>query len=91
LTAVAACRDELRFFFITSAVRVHDVANAPAEALVASFGANAARFIVTPTEAVKCVRCWHHRADVGSIAAHPELCGRCATNVAGEGERRDWF
>ncbi|MBL0027704.1 MAG: isoleucine--tRNA ligase [Rhodanobacteraceae bacterium] len=88
---VAACRDELRFFFITSAVRVHDVANAPAEALVASFGANAARFIVTPTEAVKCVRCWHHRADVGSIAAHPELCGRCATNVAGEGERRDWF
>jgi isoleucyl-tRNA synthetase len=36
----------------------------------------------------KCVRCWHHRADVGSHDAHPELCGRCAVNIDGEGERR---
>jgi isoleucyl-tRNA synthetase len=88
---VAACRDELRFFFITSDVRVHDLGSAPAEALAASLGAAHAKLIVTPTEAAKCVRCWHHRADVGVHAEHPELCGRCVTNVAGEGERRDWF
>ena len=88
---VAACRDELRYFFITSSVRVHDLAVAPEDALVASFGTSAAKFAVTPTPAAKCVRCWHHRSDVGSIAAHPQLCSRCVTNVDGEGERRDWF
>ena len=36
----------------------------------------------------KCVRCWHHRADVGSDASHPELCGRCVENVSGDGEPR---
>jgi isoleucyl-tRNA synthetase len=36
----------------------------------------------------KCVRCWHHRADVGKHKQHPELCGRCVENVAGDGETR---
>ena len=36
----------------------------------------------------KCVRCWHHRADVGMHVAHSELCGRCVENVAGNGEVR---
>jgi isoleucyl-tRNA synthetase len=88
---VAACRDELRFFFITSEVRVHELAAAPDAAIAASFGTANVNLIVTPTTAAKCVRCWHHRGDVGSHAEHPELCGRCVTNVAGEGERRDWF
>ena len=39
----------------------------------------------------KCVRCWHYRADVGAHAEHPELCGRCVSNVAGPGEPRQWF
>jgi isoleucyl-tRNA synthetase len=34
------------------------------------------------------VRCWHKRADVGSVAAHPELCARCADNLDGPGETR---
>ena len=88
---VAGCRDELRFFFITSEVRVHELAAAPAEAIAGSFGAANVKLVVTPTAAAKCVRCWHHRDDVGKNAEHPELCGRCVTNVAGEGERRDWF
>ena len=88
---LAACRDELRFFFITSDVRVHDLAAAPADAIAGSFGAANVKLVVTPTEAAKCVRCWHHRADVGTHAEHSELCGRCVSNVAGEGERRDWF
>jgi isoleucyl-tRNA synthetase len=41
-----------------------------------------------PTEDAKCVRCWHRRPEVGHVAGHAELCGRCATNVEGPGERR---
>jgi len=41
-----------------------------------------------PSEHEKCVRCWHHRADVGSHSEHPELCGRCIENVDGSGEQR---
>lgn len=44
-----------------------------------------------PSSAGKCVRCWHHRADVGHDAGHPELCGRCVQNVVGSGELRQWF
>jgi len=74
---LAAAETELRFFFITSEVR-----------LVAS----AAQSVeVRPTDHAKCVRCWHHRADVGGHAEHPELCGRCVDNVAGDGETRRWF
>ena len=36
----------------------------------------------------KCVRCWHHREDVGQHSEHPELCGRCVDNVDGDGESR---
>ena len=38
----------------------------------------------------KCVRCWHHRADVGENKEHPELCGRCVENVASGGETRHY-
>jgi len=44
-----------------------------------------------PSPHPKCVRCWHWREDVGQHAhaeEHPELCGRCATNLFGKGEVR---
>ena len=31
---------------------------------------------------------WHKRADVGAHAGHPQLCGRCVSNVDGPGEVR---
>ncbi|MEN8217681.1 MAG: isoleucine--tRNA ligase [Pseudomonadota bacterium] len=74
---LCALDDELRFIFITSYARVH-----PA---VAGEGF---RFQVKPSEHPKCVRCWHHREDVGSHPEHPELCGRCVENVVGGGEQR---
>ena len=43
---------------------------------------------VKPTEGTKCERCWHHTDDVGTIEEHAELCGRCVSNVDGEGESR---
>jgi len=41
-----------------------------------------------PSGAQKCERCWHWRDDVGHDAAHPTLCGRCTSNLYGEGEQR---
>ena len=43
---------------------------------------------VRPSAHPKCGRCWHYRPDVGSIAAHPGLCGRCVANLEGAGEAR---
>jgi isoleucyl-tRNA synthetase len=87
---------ELRFLFITSEARVHQVDRLP-EGTVHSthgplHGAEPPRvsFAVKPTAAVKCVRCWQRRTDVGSNAHHPELCSRCVTNVDGPGENRQY-
>jgi isoleucyl-tRNA synthetase len=44
--------------------------------------------VVTPSTATKCGRCWHWRDDVGRDAAHPQLCGRCTSNLFGAGESR---
>ncbi|MGH8284549.1 MAG: class I tRNA ligase family protein, partial [Steroidobacteraceae bacterium] len=85
----AALGEELRFLFITSEARVHEVASAPADTVPAtSVGREGVWIAVRPSEAVKCVRCWHRRPDVGAHAAHPELCGRCVTNLGDAGERR---
>jgi isoleucyl-tRNA synthetase len=56
--------------------------------VVAVPGAEAVTVRVTPTAAKKCVRCWHRLEDVGTHAAHPELCGRCVSNIDGPGEVR---
>ncbi|MEO8445096.1 MAG: class I tRNA ligase family protein, partial [Gammaproteobacteria bacterium] len=76
--------EELRFLFITSGAEVRTAADHPAGALE---GDGCWIEAVAATEA-KCVRCWHHRPDVGATAAHPELCGRCVTNLEGAGEIR---
>ena len=39
-------------------------------------------------EGEKCPRCWHYTQDVGKVAEHAEICGRCVSNVAGDGEKR---
>jgi isoleucyl-tRNA synthetase len=82
----SALGEELRFLFITSQARVHPVTEPPAGAIpAATLGV---WLLVKPTKDAKCVRCWQRRPDVGQHADHPELCGRCYTNVAGEGEIR---
>ncbi len=84
---LAALGDELRFFFLSSDVHLAPVADAMAEAQIEG---DRLRVSVRPSDHAKCVRCWHHRDSVGSVAAHPELCGRCVDNVAGAGEQRHW-
>jgi isoleucyl-tRNA synthetase len=82
--------EELRFVFITSAARVHPLGEKPADAVAGDADEGAAWIVARPTEAVKCKRCWHRRPDVGSHAKHPELCGRCVSNVEGPGETRKY-
>ena len=86
---LAVLGDELRFVLITSIARVRDAAERPADAVPAASVAKEGVWIsVTPSTAPKCARCWHLREDVGSNPAHPEICGRCVTNVEGPGEQR---
>ncbi len=78
--------DELRFVFITSAAHVVQLEHAPADAVTTEL--DGLKLKVSVSEHQKCVRCWHQRPDVGHHADHPELCGRCVENVAGDGEIR---
>ncbi|MDR6093693.1 isoleucine--tRNA ligase [Stenotrophomonas sp. SORGH_AS_0321] len=71
--------EELRFLLISGDVQVRPATTD--EVFVSA----------QPTSKTKCVRCWHFRADVGSAAEHPEICGRCADNIDGAGEDRRWF
>jgi isoleucyl-tRNA synthetase len=66
--------EDLKFVFITSAVTL--------------LAADVQAIAVKPSEATKCERCWHYQQDVGSVAEHPTLCGRCASNLYGTGETR---
>ena len=76
---LAPLADELRFLFISGDVRVQSpVGIVPP-------------VVASKTDHRKCVRCWHHRADVGSNPEHPLLCTRCVSNIEGPGEDRRWF
>ena len=74
---LASLGDDLRFVLITSAATLKKVASEAEQGVTA-----------TPSAHAKCARCWHYRADVGSNAGHPELCGRCDANLHGAGEAR---
>jgi len=92
----AGVADELRFFFITSALELADLAVQPDPAErgdVQGVEIEGAKAWVSarPSSAAKCIRCWHYRPDVGLHAEHPEICGRCVENVDGPGEDRRWF
>ncbi|MBS0382992.1 MAG: isoleucine--tRNA ligase [Proteobacteria bacterium] len=87
--------NELRFFFIVSDLRL-DVGDASDSAVLTELEGANVWVSAAVSDAPKCVRCWHHREDVGRHAEHPELCGRCVENVAacegqGTGETRRWF
>ncbi|MDP1772929.1 MAG: isoleucine--tRNA ligase [Methylobacter sp.] len=80
--------DELRFIFITSNATVMAEGNAPEDAIQTEIDGVKLRVVVSEHE--KCVRCWHQRPEVGKHSEHPELCGRCVENVAGDGEHRHY-
>jgi len=71
--------EELRFLFISGDVTV------------SALGTDELLVLATPSAKAKCVRCWQLRGDVGVDAAHPDICGRCVSNIDGAGEEREWF
>jgi isoleucyl-tRNA synthetase len=73
---LASLGDDLRFVLICSKTT-----------LVKS---EAEEILITPTAHAKCARCWHWREDVAHDAEHPELCGRCTSNLFGTGEARSF-
>ncbi len=81
--------NELRFVMITSEATVATPDKASSESIDVTLANGEAIRIETRASAhSKCVRCWHHRDDVGTHNEHPELCGRCVENVSGDGEVR---
>jgi len=89
--ALAESAAELRFFFITSEVTLSPLEGRPTSAERVELDGAEVYVSATVSEAVKCIRCWQHRADVGANPDHPEICGRCVENVTGQGEDRRWF
>ncbi|MHB1752556.1 MAG: isoleucine--tRNA ligase [Acidiferrobacter sp.] len=77
---------ELRYVFITSEARLHALAARPEEATATERDDLFA--VVQPSAHAKCARCWHHRPEVGTLADHPELCGRCHASLTGIGQPR---
>jgi len=74
---LATAEDDLRFVLICSKTTLVRAADVGAEAIIATSSAHP-----------KCARCWHWREDVGHDKNHPELCGRCTSNLFGAGEAR---
>lgn len=81
-----ALGNELRFVLLTSQVKVADINEAPESAIASDMAGLKIAF--NKAEGEKCPRCWHYATDIGQVAEHAELCGRCVTNVAGNGEER---
>jgi isoleucyl-tRNA synthetase len=72
---LALLDDDLRFVFITSQARV-------------TRAREQEQIVVKASVHKKCARCWHYRSEVGAEPAHPEICGRCVSNLFGAGEPR---
>lgn len=76
-TALQSLGDDLRFVMITSSAKIYKVSHDVEQ-----------KTLVKPSVNKKCDRCWHYRADVGIDVAHPDICGRCVSNLFGAGECR---
>jgi isoleucyl-tRNA synthetase len=84
LERLAPIESDLRFVFITSYASLRPEGTGD----TLPTGIEGLELKVRASDKPKCVRCWHHREDVGQHADHPELCGRCVENVVGPGETR---
>ena len=78
-------KDELRFVFITSEARVNELSSKPSDAKEID---SSIAIKVYKSKHQKCVRCWHHRPEIGQNKMHNDLCDRCVENVSGKGENR---
>ena len=75
--ALNSLNEDLRFAMITSGAKVYKAVDEVNE-----------KILVKASAHTKCDRCWHYREDVGVNAEHPSICGRCVSNLFGQGEQR---
>ena len=85
MESLAKLGDELRFVTITSKATLSSLADGTDAEQSSMEGLKVS---LQRSVANKCVRCWHFIDDVGSNEQHPEVCGRCITNISGAGEAR---
>ena len=72
LALLQSVAEQLPFILIVSKVSVHaTTADAQTELLIS----------IAPSQHKKCERCWHWREDIGHDAEHPDICGRCVSNL----------
>lgn len=91
LDKLTQLEDELRFVFIASYARVHPDTQRSDDAVHYTLASGDELWVsVLASGHEKCVRCWHHREDVGGNKTHPELCGRCVENIDADGEVRKY-
>ena len=83
--SLAKLGEELRFVTITSKATLSDLDGGETAEDSAMQGLKVA---LQRSAADKCVRCWHFIDDVGANADHPEVCGRCISNISGQAEVR---
>jgi isoleucyl-tRNA synthetase len=75
--ALNSLNEDLRFAMITSGAKVYKAVDEANE-----------KILVKASAHTKCDRCWHYREDVGVNEEHPSICGRCVSNLFGQGEQR---
>jgi isoleucyl-tRNA synthetase len=78
VASTLAAMDDLADLFIVAHVDLYPAGTAaPAEAAQM----DGIRVVVAPADGTKCERCRVVKLDVGTVPAHPTICGRCATVV----------
>ncbi|MBC7756229.1 MAG: isoleucine--tRNA ligase [Bdellovibrio sp.] len=88
--------DDLSFVFITSKATIRNLDELNKDSLsddvkaLIEYAPLSTCVRAKPSTHKKCDRCWHYRADVGSHAEHPSICGRCVSNLFGAGEARKY-
>ncbi|MCB1583883.1 MAG: isoleucine--tRNA ligase, partial [Xanthomonadales bacterium] len=88
--SLVSVSDEMRFVLITSAAQIKPWDERGDAVVVTLAEGSSIAISVKTAEGEKCERCWHVRADVGTNADHPTICGRCVENVDGVGEDRSF-
>ena len=80
--------EDLKFVLICSKVTLEKVMRSGIPGDGAGETTSGVNIEAVASTHAKCARCWHWRKDVGHDSAHPELCGRCTSNLFGSGEVR---
>ena len=78
---------ELRFVLITSEAKLLPASDLDKPELISEEGLYVE---VAASDNEKCQRCWHRVADVGQDNQYPDLCIRCAGNISGHPEKREY-